>query len=265
MRNHGNSANGDSTVTPPERAPTSGNIRGGTAAWFRTTHWSVVLRAGSWSGDAAPALEKLCRAYWAPLYAYVRRRGHDRHTAQDLTQEFFTRLLAGDSLASVHPDKGRFRSFLLVAMKHFLANEWDRAHSQKRGGDCHIFSLDQVNDEERRDLEPVDSSSPDRIFERRWAETVLARVNARLRREYEAAGQLARFDALKVYLLCDFEPASYAETAARLGLTESAVKSAIYKLRQRYGDMFRAEIADTLGKPDDVDEEIQYLLRVLGE
>jgi RNA polymerase sigma factor (sigma-70 family) len=259
------SNNGDSSAVLPERPPSSDNIRGGTAAWFRTTHWSVVLRAGSWSGDAAPALEKLCRAYWVPLYAYVRRRGHDRHTAQDLTQEFFSRLLAGDSLASVHPDKGRFRSFLLVAMKHFLANEWDRAHSQKRGGDYHFFSLDQVNDEERRDLEPIDASSPDRIFERRWAETVLARVNARLRREYEAAGQVGRFDALKVYLLGGYEPVSYADTAAQLGLTESAVKSAIYKLRQRYGEMFRAEIADTLGKPDDVDEEIRYLLRVLGE
>jgi RNA polymerase sigma-70 factor (ECF subfamily) len=165
----------------------------------------------------------------------------------------------------VHPDKGRFRSFLLASMKHFLANEWNRSQARKRGGGCEIFSLDQVTDEEQRALPAADSAAPDRIFERRWAETVLERVNARLRREYEAAGQAARFDALKVYLLNDYDPVSYAETATRLGLTESAVKSAIYKLRQRYGEMFRAEIAHTVGRADEVEEEIQFLLRALGE
>ncbi len=235
------------------------------AAEFRTTHWSVVLQAGGRTELSAPALEKLCRGYWAPLYAFARRQGHDFHTAQDLTQEFFARLLADNSLAEVHPGKGRFRSFLLASMKHFLANEWDRSQARKRGGGCEIFSLDQVTDEEHRALPAADSAAPDRLFERRWAETVLARVNARLRREYVAAGQTARFDALKVYLLADYDPASYADTAAVLGLTASAVKSAIYKLRQRYGEMFRSEIAHTVSQPNEVEEEIQFLLRALGD
>jgi RNA polymerase sigma-70 factor (ECF subfamily) len=239
-------------------------LAAGTGA-FRTTRWSVVLRAKGGAPDSAEALETLCRAYWTPLFAYLRRDGHDFHAAQDLTQEFFARLLAGESLAAVHPGKGRFRSFLLAALRHFLANEWDRAHCLKRGGGCAIFSLDAAAEEQREALEPSDHASPTRLFERRWAETVLARVNARLRHEYEAAGQAARFDALKVYLLNDHDPVSYAATAARLGLTESAVKSAIYKLRQRYGDMFRAEIAQTVDDPAEVEAEIRHLLAALSE
>ena len=255
------------TPTEPAAAGFAPGAQFGAAqgAEFRTTHWSVVLRAGGRTADSVPALDKLCRGYWAPLYAFARRHGHDFHAAQDLTQEFFARLLADNSLATVHPDKGRFRSFLLASMKHFLANEWNRSQARKRGGGCEIFSLDQVTEEEHRALPASDNAAPDRLFERRWAETVLARVNARLRREYEAAGQAARFDALKVYLLNDYDPASYADSAARLGLTESAVKSAIYKLRQRYGEMFRAEIAHTVSQPDEVQEEIQFLLRALGD
>ncbi len=232
---------------------------------FCTTHWSVVLQAGGRGANAGQALEWLCRAYWVPLFAFVRRQGHDLHAAQDLTQAFFARLLSDDALARVHPDKGRFRSFLLASLKHFLANEWDRAQCAKRGGGCQIFSLEEATEDERKRFEPVDRASPDRIFERRWAETVLARVNARLRAEYEVVGQGARFDALKIYLLADYDPVSYADTAAQLGLTESAVKSAIYKLRQRYGDMFRAEIAQTVSAPEEVEEEIRWLLRALSE
>jgi RNA polymerase sigma-70 factor (ECF subfamily) len=261
MSNDGDSS---SLLPPPGFAPAA-RLDAAQAAEFRTTHWSIVLQAGGRGELSAPALEKLCRGYWAPLYAFVRRQGHNLHAAQDLTQEFFARLLADNSLANVHPDKGRFRSFLLASMKHFLANEWNRSQARKRGGGCEIFSLDQANEEEGHGFEPAGGASPDRLFERRWAETVLARVNARLRREYEAAGQGDRFDALKIYLLADYDPVSYADTAARLGLTESAVKSAIYKLRQRYGEMFRAEIAHTVGRPEDVEEEIQHLLRALGE
>ncbi len=229
---------------------------------FHTTHWSVVLRARGGSAQSAEALEKLCRAYWRPLFAYVRRQGHDVHAAQDLTQEFFARLLAGGSLASVEPEKGRFRSFLLASLKHFLANEWNRAQCLKRGGGREIFSLDEALAEER--VEPAHDATPDKAFQRRWVETVLGRVNLRLRQEYEAAGQGTRFEALKVYLLNDYDPVSYAETAERLGLTESAVKSAIFKLRQRYGEMFRVEIAHTVRDATEVEEEIRHLLAALG-
>lgn len=260
------SSTGDtSTQLPPPGFAPAARLDAAQAAEFRTTHWSVVLQAGGAGELSGAALEKLCRAYWAPLYAFVRRQGHDAHAAQDLTQEFFARLLADNSLARVHPDKGRFRSFLLASMKHFLANEWHRAQARKRGGGCEIFSLDEAREEEHRGVEPADDATPDRLFERRWAETVLACVNAKLRREYESAGQADRFEALKVYLLGDRDAVSYAESAARLGLTESAVKSAIYKLRQRYGEMFRAEIAHTVGRPDEVEEEIQFLLRALSD
>lgn len=254
-----------SALSPPgfavEDAPPGAGARG---AEFRTTHWSLVLQAGGGSAQSAAALEKLCRAYWAPLFGFVRRQGHGVHAAQDLTQEFFARLLAGNSLAAVHPAKGRFRSFLLASMKHFLANEWDRARAQKRGGGREIYSLDEACEEDRQGFDPADTASPDKLYERRWAEAVLARVNARLRREYEAAGQAARFDTLKVYLLDGYEPVSYAESAARLGLSESAVKSAIHKLRRRYGEMFRTEIAHTVSRPEEVEEEIHFLLRALS-
>lgn len=229
---------------------------------FATTHWSVVLAAGAQSSDA---LEKLCRAYWYPLFAFVRRQGNDLHAAQDLTQEFFARLLQGNYLAGANPNRGRFRSFLLASLKHFLANEWHRSQRQKRGGGCVIFSTGEAAEEEGRHFELADHASPDKVYERRWAEAVLARVNARLRREYEAIGWGERFEMLKVYLLKDYDPVSYAEMAARLGLTESAVKSAIYTLRQRYGQMFRAEVGQMVGHPDEVEEELQFLLQALGD
>lgn len=194
-------------------------------AVFATTHWSVVVAAGAQSSDA---LEKLCRAYWYPLFAFVRRQGNDLHAAQDLTQEFFARLLdEGHYLAEANPTRGRFRSFLLASLKNFLANEWHRSQRQKQGGGCVFFSTGEAVAEEERHFELADHGSPDKVYERRWAEAVLARVNSRLRHEYEAAGWGERFEILKVYLLHDYDPVSYAETAARLALTESAVKSAI--------------------------------------
>ena len=230
---------------------------------FMTTRWSLVLRASGRCENSREALEKLCAAYWPPVYTWVRRDGHSHESAQDLTQEFFARLLGYESLARATPEKGRFRSFLLGALKHFLINEWQHANRQKRGGGRLPFSLDAMETFQREALEPRDDDSPDRLFERRWAETLLARANQRLRREYEAANQSARFEALKVYLLDGGEPNSYAEAAAKLGLSSAAVKSAIYKLRQRYGEMVRHEVAQTVGDPAEVEDELRCLLAAL--
>jgi RNA polymerase sigma factor (sigma-70 family) len=230
---------------------------------FETTHWSMVLRAGGTGATSDDALEKLCRAYWPPIYSWVRSQGHPVEEAQDLTQEFFARMLRYGSVARANPDQGRFRSFLLGSLKHFLANEWHRARAQKRGGGQPIFSLDAVEGVERDAMEPRSDETPDKLFERRWAETLLARVNARLRREYEAAAQGARFDALKVYLLGGGDAVPYVETAKSLGLSESAVKSAIHKLRVRYGEMVRHEIAQTVTSEAEVDDEIRCLLAAL--
>jgi RNA polymerase sigma-70 factor (ECF subfamily) len=209
------------------------------------------------------ALETLCRAYWYPLYAFVRRQGRDPPEAQDLTQAFFCHLLENRALAAVHPNKGRFRSFLLASLKNFLANEWDRARASKRGGGQVTFSLDDFDPEQRYRVEPVDTASPDKLFDRRWAEAVLAQVMARLRRDYVAAGWGPRFETLKVYLLNDYSPGSYAEAAAALGLSESAVKSAIYKLRQRFALSLREDVAQTVADPAEVEAELRELLAAL--
>ena len=236
---------------------------GGARAAFAPTHWSMVLAAGRRTAPSAEALERLCHAYWPPIFAHLRRAGHGLHEAQDLTQEFFSRILADESLASVTPQKGRFRSWLLGALKHFLTNEWRRNTAQKRGGGRPVFSLDAMEPGVREACEPRDHDAPDVAYDRRWAETVLARVNARMRREYESAGQGERFEVLKVYLLAGRDPASYAATAERLGVSESAVKSAIYRLRQRYGALLRDEIAATVQDEAEVEDEIRCLLEAL--
>ncbi len=237
----------------------------GGAGKFATTHWSVVLLAGqNDSAQATEALEKLCHAYWYPLYAFVRRKGHDPHTAQDLTQEFFARLLAGKELESVDRSKGKFRSFLLAAMKNLLANEWNRSQRQKRGGGCVHFSLDAAAAEDRYQLDPADALTPEDIYERRWAETVVDSVTLRLKEEFAGAGMSERFEELKVYLLADQEPVAYAEMARRLSISEGAVRTAIYRMRQRYGELFRAEIAQTVTSVPEMEEEIRHFLSVLG-
>lgn len=246
---------------PPRPTP----IARGSGREFVSTHWSVVRLAGaSRSPESAAALEKLCRAYWFPLYAFVRREGHEPEDAADLTQEFFSRLIAGNDLASVDRGKGRFRSFLLASMKHLLANEWRRAQRQKRGGGAAHFSLDAAGAEDRYRLDPADELTPERIFDRRWAETVLDAVTGRLQGEFSEAGMSERFDVLKAFLIAGDAAASYAQTAARLNLTESAVKAAIYRLRQRYGELLRAEIAHTVSGPREMQEELRHFLAVLG-
>ena len=232
---------------------------------FATTHWSVVLLAGQESSVAsAAALEKLCRAYWYPLYAFVRRQGQAPHEAADLTQEFFSRLLSTNALASVDRRKGKFRSFLLASIKHLLANEWNRSQTQKRGGGCVHFSLDAVSAEERYQLDPVDEMTAEKIFERRWAETLIDSVTLRLQEEFTEAGMAARFDELKVFLLADEEPASYAEIARRLTISEGAARTAIYRMRQRYGELFREEIAQTVTGVEEMKDEIRHFVAVLG-
>ncbi len=231
---------------------------------FATTHWSVVLQAcHTPSPRSRAALETLCRAYWYPLYAFIRRQGHGPNEAQDLTQEFFAHLLESESFSRADPRKGRFRSFLLGALKHFLVNEWHHNHRLKRGGGCVVFSLDEIDPETRFAAEPADELTPEIAYERRWAEAVLAQVLVRLRGEFAAGGQASRFEALKVFLQAGQEPASYAEVAQQLRLSEAAVKSAIYRLRQRYGELIRAEITHTVASPAEVEDELRHLLAVL--
>jgi RNA polymerase sigma-70 factor (ECF subfamily) len=236
------------------------------SAVFATTHWSVVQRAGDPSSpQAAEALEELCRTYWYPLYAYVRRRGYGPEDAQDLTQELFARLLQKNSIIGVRRDKGRFRSFLLGALKHLLADELAKAHAKKRGGGQVLISWEQDAAEARFGHEPVDEQSPDRLFDRRWALTVLDQAVARLREEYRLGGQAEHFERLRVYVTGEGAAPSYAEKAAQLGLSESALKSAIFRLRRRYHELVRQEVAQTVADPDELEEEIRELMAVFSE
>jgi RNA polymerase sigma-70 factor (ECF subfamily) len=220
----------------------------------------VVLTAGHGSSpQAGRALEELCRAYWYPLYAYVRRRGHSPHEAEDLTQEFFARLLAKNYLADVDREKGKFRSFLLASLKHFLANEWDRARAAKRGGGQPHLSLDVQTAETRYRSEPADDLTPEKLLERQWALALLDQVLARLRAEFAADGQEKQFDELKVWLTEGKGATSYAAVAATLGTTEGAAKVAVHRLRRRYRELLREEISHTVATPAEIDEEIRHL------
>jgi RNA polymerase sigma-70 factor (ECF subfamily) len=230
-------------------------------AQFRTTHWSVVLQAGKAEESAsADALEHLCRGYWHPIYAFVRRRGCSPEEAQDLVQGFFAALLRRKGLERVDPAKGRFRSFLLASVTHYLANERQRERGQKRGGGCEMISLDASDKEERYLVEPAHDLTPERLFEQRWAHLVLERVVARLQAELAAAGHAERFDRLKPFLSDDPEGVSYAEAAASLSLSVGAVTSMIHRMRLRYRELFRDEIAQTVADPSEVDDEIRHLI-----
>ena len=231
---------------------------------FETTHWSVVLRAGE--ADAAGASEALARlyeTYWYPLYAYVRRQGHDAEAARDFVQEVFLALLEKKQLASVGPEKGRFRSYLLAAVNHLLANEWHKRRRQKRGSGQRMIELDALAAEDRYHLEPVDDRAPDVLFERRWALALLDGVFAKLRAEWQAAGKAETFDALRAFLSGDAGGPSHAEAGRRLGLSEGAARVAVHRLRQRYRDLLRAEIANTVARPEAVEDELRHLLAVL--
>ena len=232
---------------------------------FVTTHWSVVLTAGrNDTARAQAALERLCQTYWYPLYAYVRRRGHSPEDAQDLTQEFFARLLEHNWLGRADQQRGRFRSFLLSAMNHFLSDEWDKARAQKRGGKFTHVPLEFEVAETRFSHEPIEHITPEQNFERRWALTLLDEVLRRLRSEYEQDGRGQLFAALNPCLVGDRNSQPYAELAVKLGITEGTVKSAVHRLRQRYRQLLRDEIAQTVAAPGEVDEELRHLFAVLA-
>jgi RNA polymerase sigma-70 factor (ECF subfamily) len=235
-----------------------------TARQFRTTHWSVVLSAADQAApDAATALERLCRTYWYPLYAFVRREGRGAEDAKDLTQEFFFRFLDRESLRGVHPEKGRFRSFLLASMKNFLAKDWRDANRLKRGGGRQFRPWDEFDAEERYRLEPADDASADALYDRYWAETLVNQVLKRIEAEMHEERLAERFLVLKPFLQGDSAGGSYAEVAVRLGLSEAAVKSAIHRLHKRYAELIREEISQTVASDEEVDGEIRHLISAL--
>jgi len=231
---------------------------------FQTTQWSDVLatREGTCE-QAGAALENLCRAYWYPLYAFVRREGRTPADAQDLTQAFFARLLERRDFEHVRRERGRLRSYLLAALRHFLANEWERARAQKRGGALTFVPLDETLAETRYAREPAAELSAENIYERGWALTVIDTALGRLEHEQATAGQADRFAALKSSLLGEADTPPQAETAARLGLNENALKQAIFRLRQRFRTLLREEIAATVASPLEIEEELGFLIAAL--
>jgi RNA polymerase sigma factor (sigma-70 family) len=235
-------------------------------AWFVTTQWSVVLSTRNADPvQSSAALETLCQTYWYPLYAYVRRKGHNPHDAQDLTQEFFARMLQKDQLVAVAREKGKFRTFLLVALNRFLINDWNRSQTQKRGGGC-VHVPFQVDDAETRYLaEPADRLTAEKLYERRWALTLLERVLERLRQEFARDGKAALFEQLKGSLMAEKGEIPNRETAAILGMNEGAVKVAIYRLRRRFRKLFHEEVANTVEDQKDVEEEIRHLFESFSD
>ena len=233
-----------------------------TGAAFMTTDWSLVLSAQCLSPAATEALEKICRNYWRPLYAFVRREGYAREEAQDLTQAFFARFLERRDLDAVRREKGRFRSYFLASLKNFLANERDRAMTIKRGEGRRPIPLDEMTTYAAADLETANHLSADRIFERRWALTVLEQVFARLEEEYGATGKMQLFERFK-NLLADEDRQSQSDIAREFAMNENAVKQAFHRFRQRYREILREEIARTVAAPGDVEDELRYLIAVL--
>ncbi len=232
---------------------------------FATTHWTVVLAAGKrHTPQAAGALEELCRTYWFPLYAYVRRRGHAKADAEDLTQAFFARLLEKNFLAGVGSEKGKFRAFLLAALKHFLANEWDKSQAQKRGGGAAHFSLDWQTADTKFQVAATSEPSPDKAFDREWALALLAKVIERLQKECAADGKGKLFEQLKTFLMAGGGDSAQAEVAKSLGMEEGAVRVAIHRLRKRYRALLRDEIAHTLSDDAMVEAEMQALFGAFG-
>ena len=212
--------------------------------------------------QAAEALEKLCRAYWYPLYVFVRRQGNSPEDAQDLTQDFFSRLLDKNYFAKADPDRGKFRTFLLRSLKNFLINEWKRAGRLKRGGGVEFLFIDANVAEDRYATEPANESNPDAAYEQRWAVTLIEQVLTALHQEFNAADKARLFEELKGFIWGDKSTASYGEIAGHLNLTEGTVKVAVHRLRQRFRELLRAEVAHTVARPEDIDGELRHLISV---
>ena len=237
----------------------------GSTSSFRTTSWTIVLAASvDSSADPGGALAYLCQIYWHPVYAFIRRRGYDRDQAEDLTQGFFARLLEKHYLLDADRERGRFRSFLLTAVKHFLANEWDRANALKRGGGQAAVSIDLVEAERWYAPATIEASTPERLFERRWALSLLEQVMAKLRAEFTDAGRADQFDTLVGFLHREAEGDRYQAVAERLGVSSGALRMSVHRLRRRYRELLRAEIARTVDAADQIDDEIRFLLATLS-
>jgi len=235
------------------------------AGRFATTHWSVILAASdSASTQHEPALSSLCQTYWFPLYAYLRRRGYDSHQAEDYTQGFFAGILERKGLQRADPKYGKFRSFLLASLKNFLADEWDHTQAQKRGGDKKVLSLDFDAAASRYNREPVHNMSPEKLFERSWALTVLTRAMDRLKAESAVSDKQQLFDCLKVYLVAEKGTVTYKEIAGEFGMTEAAVRVAAHRFKQRFHELVREEIAQTVADRNYIDEEIKELFAALA-
>jgi len=254
-------------VVPAEDEVTSRSAIGGhvyhSPAAFTTTHWSLVLEAQGESPAAQEALEKLCRVYWRPIYCFVRRQGAGPEEAQDLTQGFFALLLKRRDLRTVRKEKGRLRSYLLMALKHFLADEHRRAMAVKRGKGERLIPLEDLRTEERSGIEPADALTAERIYERRWASTLLDRVLSRLEERYRTRGSAALFDSFNQLLGDEPGAPSHADIATQLGMTENAVSQAFHRFRQSYQSLLREEIAHTVATPGDIENELRYLIAVI--
>ena len=247
--------------------PSDGNAEAAPGGRFTTTHWSMILAAAHTAAPGAhEALEKLCRTYWPPVYAYIRGQGRNPDDARDLTQEFFAQFLEKKRVKLADPERGRFRSFLITALKNFLTSEWRRNQAEKRGGGQWLFSLDECRDAETRFMaEPADpATTPDRAFEKGWALTLLDRVLCRLREEFVAAGRREHFDALKTFVWGNPRAVSQTEVAARLGITPNAVSVTVHRMRRRFGELLRNEVAQTVASEPEIDDELRHLMEALG-
>ena len=243
---------------------TPGTLQDGGAS-FATTHWSVVARCALEVPEAAVALARLCETYWPPVYSFVRRRGYSPHDAQDLTQTFFAYLLQTKAYARTDPALGKFRSFLLASVKHFLADNWDRTQAIKRGGGCHFISLNEEAAESLYEPEIAQASTAERLFDLRWAKALTSGALSSLREELKAEGRVQLFAELKGFLAGGSVLPSYDASSARMGMSRAAVKTQVHRLRQRYREIVRSEIARTVSAPSEIDEELHHLCAVLAE
>ena len=233
---------------------------------FNTTHWSVVLQAGQQhSSQSRDALEKLCRAYWHPIYAFARRKGRGEEEAKDLTQQFFSRLLERNDFSGLDPRKGKFRTFLLTAFTHFLANERDYANAAKRGGGGIIISLDGLTDEQLSRSDLAQDCPPAKLFDLRWARSIVEQALERLRSEMSTAGKTANFDLLKSFLAAEAHEGEYASVARQMGVADASVAVLVHRMRQRYRQLVREQVAQTVTSPAELDEEMRHLFEVLNQ